>query len=316
MHPAKSVIYFTTASGAGYGLMVWLAVLGAFGVIPADRTFGLVAFGLAFFLIISGLLSSTGHLGRPERAWRALSQWRSSWLSREGVLAILTFMPTGLYALSWVCLGQNTGIAGLIGLVGAGLCLATVFATSMIYASLKTIPAWSNRLTSPGYLILGLMSGALILLTLQSLLNVGQNEDIRFAAVVLLALGALLKVFYWNPVFGKAVTSTAMSATGLGQFGTVRMIESPHGEDNYLLKEMGYQIGRKHAAKLRVISLVLGFMIPILLVGAAMPQWPDYAPFLMVVTLISAAIGLTTERWLFFAQAKHAVTLYYGQSEI
>jgi DMSO reductase anchor subunit len=32
---------------------------------------------LAVGLVSVGLLSSTLHLGHPERAWRALSQWRS-----------------------------------------------------------------------------------------------------------------------------------------------------------------------------------------------------------------------------------------------
>ena len=36
-----------------------------------------MALALALLLITAGLLSSLKHLGRPERAWRALSQWRS-----------------------------------------------------------------------------------------------------------------------------------------------------------------------------------------------------------------------------------------------
>ena len=79
MHPAFSVIFFTTASGAGYGLLGVLAVLAAWQVIPADRLSGIVGLGLAFVLVSGGLMSSTFHLGHPERAWRALTQWRSSW---------------------------------------------------------------------------------------------------------------------------------------------------------------------------------------------------------------------------------------------
>ncbi|MCK5623016.1 MAG: dimethyl sulfoxide reductase anchor subunit, partial [Alphaproteobacteria bacterium] len=104
MHPAFSVIFFTTASGAGYGLLVWLGVFGALGLLPPDRWFGVTAFGLAFGLVTAGLLSSTFHLGHPERAWRALTQWKTSWLSREGVVAVLTYIPTGLYAIGWIFL--------------------------------------------------------------------------------------------------------------------------------------------------------------------------------------------------------------------
>ncbi len=316
MHPAKSVIYFTTASGAGYGLMVWLAVMGALGYIPADRTFGLVAFGIAFFLIISGLISSTGHLGRPERAWRALSQWRSSWLSREGVLAILTFAPTGIYALTWVVLGKNTGLAGVIGLVGAVLSLTTIYATSMIYASLKAIPAWSNRWTSVGYLVLGLMTGSAIMLGLQSVFGVGHSGLIIKLTTVLLALGGFIKLCYWRSLGAGGARSTAESATGLGTNGRVHMVESPHGEDNYLLKEMGYKIARKHAQKLRRLALVLGFIIPMALVAAMAVIIPELSLALSLLALVSVIIGLAMERWLFFAEAKHVVMLFYGQSEV
>ena len=93
MHPAYSVILFTTASGAGYGLLALLAVFGAAGVLPANTWLGFVGIGLGLALVVAGLLSSTFHLGRPERAARAFTQWRSSWLAREGVAAIAAFAP-------------------------------------------------------------------------------------------------------------------------------------------------------------------------------------------------------------------------------
>ena len=107
MHPAFSVVFFTTATGAGYGLLALLGVLGGLGFIPADFWLGLIGMGLALGLIAAGLLSSTGHLGRPERAWRAFSQWRSSWLSREGVASVATFIPAGLFGLGWVVFGRT-----------------------------------------------------------------------------------------------------------------------------------------------------------------------------------------------------------------
>src|SRR5882672_7010784 len=97
MHPSFSVIFFTTASGAGYGLLALLGVLTPLGVVPVSQLFGFVAMALAFGGITAGLISSTFHLGRPERALRAFSQWRSSWLSREGVAAVLTYVPAGLF---------------------------------------------------------------------------------------------------------------------------------------------------------------------------------------------------------------------------
>ena len=99
MNPAYSVILFTTASGAGYGLMVWLALAVLFGSVAPAGPLAAVGLVLALGLVTVGLLSSTLHLGRPERAWRAVTQWSTSWLSREGVLALATYVPAGLWLL-------------------------------------------------------------------------------------------------------------------------------------------------------------------------------------------------------------------------
>ncbi|HRD78257.1 MAG TPA: dimethyl sulfoxide reductase anchor subunit, partial [Hyphomicrobiaceae bacterium] len=163
MHPAYSVIAFTTASGAGYGLLVWLAVWGTFADLPQGWRAALVASGLALGLVSAGLLSSTAHLGRPERAWRAFSQWRTSWLSREGVAAIVTFVPAGLFALKWLIDGRIGSTTAAIG-IAMGLCaLVTIWCTGMIYASLTTIRAWHQPIVAPLYVVLGLGSGALLL---------------------------------------------------------------------------------------------------------------------------------------------------------
>ena len=126
MHPSFSVIFFTTASGAGYGLLALLGVLAPLGVTPPDAAFGFVALGLALGAITAGLLSSTFHLGRPERAWRAFSQWRSSWLSREGVASVATYIPAGLFGIAWVFLGVVSSVLGILSMVGA---VITVFCT-------------------------------------------------------------------------------------------------------------------------------------------------------------------------------------------
>jgi DMSO reductase anchor subunit len=113
MHPAYSVILFTTASGAGLGLLAWLALLGMLDAVPADRWLGVVGLGLAFVLVAGGLIASTAHLGRPERAWRAFSQWRTSWLSREGVMAVATTVPAGMLGVGWVGLESVDGLFAL-----------------------------------------------------------------------------------------------------------------------------------------------------------------------------------------------------------
>ncbi len=316
MHPAKSVIFFTTGSGAGYGMLTWLAVLALLGYLPAQTTYGLFAFGIAFALVGGGLLSSTFHLGHPERAWRAMSQWRSSWLSREGIVAIATFGPTGLYALAWIFLNENQSFAGALGLLGAIMSLITVYCTSMIYGSLKTIPAWFTKWTRVAYMVFALMTGAVLIWALGAVFGLPGTDTIARLCLFFLATGFVVKIMYWRNIDNAPATSTAESATGLGKLGKITLIESPHSEDNYLLKEMGFRIARKHAAKLRIITLITGFAVPFFAILAALYALPQFQVAFAALAVLAGIIGIVIERWLFFAEAKHVVTLYYGESRI
>src|SRR6185295_14876741 len=219
MHPAYSVIFFTTASGGGLMLLALLGLFGAAGILPADPVLGVVGFGLGFITVTAGLLSSTFHLGHPERAWRAFSQWRSSWLSREGVLSVATYIPTGLFAIGWVFFERIWPIAGLLSAAGA---IATICATAMIYASLKPIQRWHNNWVLPNYLLLGLATGALWLLLLTEIFGIGAPGIAGLAFLALLA-ACLAKFGYWRFIDGSHSASTAESATGLGALGKVRL---------------------------------------------------------------------------------------------
>src|SRR5579862_4525097 len=122
MHPALSIVFFTTMSGAGFALLLLIGLGVPLGLLPADPLFGLAALATAAVLAGGGLTSSVFHLGRPERAWRAFSQWRSSWLSREGVLSVASFLPAAVFAVGWVAFGATGGVVGLCGILAAALC--------------------------------------------------------------------------------------------------------------------------------------------------------------------------------------------------
>lgn len=316
MHPAYSVILFTTASGAGYGLAFWLVMLALFDDIPAEPRLGITGFGLAFALITIGLLSSTAHLGRPLRAWRAFSQWRSSWLSREGVAAMATFVPMAAYAGGWIVLGQNKGWFAVAGLLLAAMCVVTVWCTGMIYQSLPTIRAWHQGIVAPVYVALALASGAVLALLLLRLFNY-EAEDFGWVTVAVIAAALLMKRVYWAFVDAPSEKPlTAGQATGLGRFGAVRVLEAPHTQSNFVMREMGYQVARKHSARLRLIVQAFGFVLPIVLLIATLTV---AGPTLLVGTIAavaSAAFGVVVERWLFFAEARHVVTLFYGGDTI
>ena len=339
MRPTFSIIFFTVASGAGYGLWVLMALACLLSWPEHDNRDGVelislsglltVGLGAGFLLVSSGLASSLGHLGKPLRAWRAFSQWRSSWLSREGIAAVLTYLPvlaigfailrdrsliaeigtSGAFVSSiWMTSALPT-VAGLLLLTGS---LATLFCTANIYACLKPIRAWHNGHVVPTYLILGIYSGGLFAWALSTFLH-GSVADLRYflSGIVVFAIGAgLLKLSYWRSIDQRGTLTTG-TAIGLGALGSVRSFEQPHTEENYLTHEMGFRIARKHARKLRVICLLAGFAVPSSL-GLLSLILPGIGMAAAWLSLLCGMLGIFIERWLFFAEARHAVMLYYG----
>ena len=310
MHPALSIVFFTTAAGAGFSLIFLLGIGVPLGLLPADPWFGVAALATAFVLAAGGLSSSVFHLGRPERAWRAFSQWRSSWLSREGVLAVATFVPAAIFAVGWLLFGATSGFIGLCAVLAASFSAGTVYCTGMIYASLKPIHQWHNRWVVPNYLALGLMSALLLL----DLILRFWWRPVRVPLLSLLAVAVAwaCKEAYWRFIDTNSAASSVASATALGRRGRVRLLEMPHTQDNYLLQEMGYRIARKHRVRLRAIARTAAFGLPLLLTLVALFVPGGTAAGAAALAVVSAALGLVIERWLFFAEAKHTVTLYYG----
>ncbi|WP_114287998.1 dimethyl sulfoxide reductase anchor subunit family protein [Candidatus Halocynthiibacter alkanivorans] len=293
MHPAPSVIIFTALSGLGFGLLTWLG----FGFPEVSGATAFAMFFVAFALAAGGLLASTFHLGNPQRALKAFSQWRSSWLSREAVLAVASLGVMGLYAIGLIFLNSTWQ---LLGGIGGALSITTVFSTSMIYAQMKTVPRWRMPLTPVLFLTYALGGGALL---------AGQ---VLTASLLLLAL-SVLQLISWklgDRRFAQA-GSTIETATGLGFLGRVRLLEKPHSGSNYLMREMVHVVGRKHALKLRGIALLTLGIIP-----AALLLVLPFNHIIAVAAVASHLLGLFAARWLFFAEAEHVVGLYYDQRRV
>mmetsp|Transcript_27433 Transcript_27433/g.50531 ORF Transcript_27433/g.50531 Transcript_27433/m.50531 type:complete len:292 (-) Transcript_27433:3025-3900(-) len=289
MHPAPSVIFFTVFSGIGFGMLIFLGL----GMPAVTGMTAFIFFLIAYLCAVGGLISSTFHLGHPERAMKAFTQWRSSWLSREGVCAVIALLVMGLYGAFAVFFGVNLMFVGLIGAIFS---LLTVFTTSMIYTQLKTIPRWNSRLTPVMFLSFSLAGGALL------------TGNVQLAAVLIL-IAALIQIVLWKRGDGALAGSgtTLATATGLGTKGDVRAFEPPHTGTNYLLKEFAFVVGRKHSLKLRIISMALFALIPIVLLVLA-----PFSHLLAALAVVSHVAGAFAARWLFFAEAEHVVGLYYG----
>ncbi len=312
MHPAYSVILFTTASGAGYGLLALLGLVGLAHGPASSFWFGAGALFAGLGLVVAGLVSSTFHLGHPERAWRALSQWRSSWLSREAVAALLSFLPALAFAALWLSPQSPRFWLGLAGLLMALSSLATVYCTAMIYRCLVTIRQWNNPLVVPVYLAFSLATGGGVLLALAHVAGRGQPVQAAIAALAI-ALAAGLKIAYWRGLDRQSGPHTIAGATGLGALGPVRQLEAPHTAANYLNREMGYRIARDHRQTLRrFVALCLGLAFVLALAVALVFTGP-LATLCACACALAAALAALVERWLFFAEAEHVVNLYYGR---
>lgn len=314
MHPALSVIFFTTLSGAGYGLLAWAGLLLAFPDAAANedplRTLLLWCIGIGLALVTAGFASSLAHLGKPMRTWRALSQWRTSWMSREGVCALVSYVPALLLAaLLWRGHAPAWTLA-LLGALMAACALATVWATGMIYASLRTIPAWSLRAVPLIYVMFALGTGLALLLTVAAAQL--QTPFAGALAWVLVAQGAVLAVIkwlYWRQIDRQGLPQSRGDAIGLpGRSASV--FERPHTEANFITREMAFAIARRHGQALRVLCAALLVGGPLLGwlagIGGLMP-----APLALGLASVLLLAGAFVERWLFFAQARHMVTLYY-----
>ena len=310
MRPALSVIFFTVSSGAGLGMIVWLVLFDSmFGMsrIPQNAIYILLAMGLG--LTAAGLISSTLHLANPKNAWRAFSQVRTSWLSREGVFAVSLFPIAFLYALLHWSSAPNAMIVATGVLLGA-IALAVLYCTGMIYACLKTIPRWHSGLVPIGYVMLGLYSGLLLALPVFAAFGdvaIGHKAAI---VVVALMLALIVKAIYYLRFRTPIVSHTINDALALGK-KSIRLLDVGHTHGTFLTDEFCFVLARGHAQLLRTAAIVLGFVAPFVLLLVATNNVVGLA-FAGALCLF----GLLAERWLFFAEAEHVVRLYHGASVV
>jgi DMSO reductase anchor subunit len=278
LKPALSLVFFTVLSGAGLGMLALLAL--RYGA-AAPR----LAIAWAIGLVTLGLLSSVLHLAKPKNAWRSFVRVRTSWLSREAVLAVLLYPAT----LAWLL-----GVPATAYLV-AVLCWAVLFCTAMIYASLKPIREWRSPLVPLNFLLLGHLSGALTAFSLTL------DEVFLLAGFVLMLAAGAAKVAYYA-VMPAASRPRLPAALGMPSAARVKLLDAGHSHGTYLTDEFAFHLARSRAEALRAVVAVAVFLLPLLLLVTL----EDAAPLAALLCFG----GLLVERWLFFAEARHTVNLY------
>ncbi|MBT9567643.1 MAG: dimethyl sulfoxide reductase anchor subunit [Thiobacillus sp.] len=308
MHPAFSVIFFTVASGAGFGLFSLLFIADFFALGGGFSREQLIIGGVVSLgLIVFGLLSSTFHLANPKNAWRAFSRFRTSWLSREGVFAVV-FMPLAFIYLLSVWFDAPAWLREISGFLAAVLAWITVFSTGMIYACLKTIRQWNTPLVPANYLALGYASGSLLLLWGAVVAGLDTMPYIAMSALIV-SIAAVLKAIYYFWIHSPGLSPTINTATGLTR-AKVKLLDTGHTHGTFLTQEFGFQIARQKAGLLKVVVFLLGFALPgLMLVWVFNQHGGEMAA---IVAVVAGLMGAAVERWLFFAEARHVVNLYHG----
>ena len=308
MHPSKSIIFFTVISGTGYGIFIGLLFNILFIEILYSLNYKLFISLVSFLMIVLGLLSSTLHLGHPERAWRAFSQWKSSWLSREGLVSVITFFPMVLFYYFWI--NNINGYVFLL-IILCIFSLLTIFCTGQMYATLKTIPSWNNSLVTPIYIFNGITVGSLFVYSINFYFNYNIFLYEKFI-IITITINLLLKISYWILIRQKTNTNI-QTAVGI-KSKDISFFEGPHTGKNYLTTEMINKSNNKNNNFLRLTFCILTFIIPLYMINQYSTLIVDQfiLKLSMIFVFILALVGMIIERYLFFIQSKHVVGLYYG----
>lgn len=321
MHPAFSVIFLTTLLGVGQGLFMALITAQTYTLVElvhVEQSTTFYSLGTLLVMVFVGLalFASFFHLGRPERAWRTPSQWRTSWLSRE-VIALPTFAGVAFIygVIQWFGLDFDLLKIGdfaipfslLVGALGVALSFTLFVCTGMIYACIRFLQEWATPLTVINFIMFGLASGFTVatvfaVYTAPGLVNMFGGWAIVFTLVAAVTrISSLIRNSRIKPkssvqtaigVRHSTIRQTAQGAMG-GSFNTREYF---HGKSESFLKLVKWSF------------LVMVFVLPLLLLVTGLSQQ-------LLIALFAAAIiqyvGLILERWFFFAQANHPQNVYY-----
>ncbi|MGA0810556.1 MAG: dimethyl sulfoxide reductase anchor subunit family protein [Burkholderiaceae bacterium] len=310
MRPPWSMVIFTVLAGAGQGLLVMLILeqWGSFSnqapATTSDAFLGpsLLAFGLLF----AGLISAFFHLGRPSRAWRSASQWRTSWLSREIIVMPVVLGLAFVHGLQGVL--ELPAFFGPIWTVVAPLallaCLAMWICTAMIYGCLKFLQEWATPWTPVAFILFGLTGGALFFGLSRAVLPVEGLVVSKLLIGLMLLVSLVVKAIIFKRNAGLRPKSTLNSATGIP--GNVRQVTMGIMGGSFNTREFFHGVSHGLMRQLRPTVLMLAFVLPLMMLFV-LPLTAFTAGLIALVHLL----GMLAERWLFFAQANHPQNLYY-----
>ncbi|WP_295878845.1 sulfite dehydrogenase subunit SoeC [uncultured Thiohalocapsa sp.] len=322
MHPAFSVIFLTTLIGAGQGLFLALFTGQLYASIkliePQGANFYAVGSVLSLALLVGGLGASFFHLGRPERAWRAASMWRTSWLSREVIVLPMMMGVVFLYGLfhylgwtqPWIVAGDGAlpmDVTMVLGFIGVFVAFTLFVCTGMIYASVKFLEEWHSPYTIGNFTFLGMASGFMLAAAYSAYLG---NHLVGFYgtwAVIFTLLGLATRVASLIRNATLKHKSTLQTAIGVRHR---KIVQKSQGftASSFNTREFFHHQSPEFLKLVRIGFLVLVFPVPLFLIGIS---YVLESPTLPIAAFVIQYLGLLAERWYFFAEANHPQNLYY-----
>ena len=309
MKPAYSVLFLTTLLGAGQGL--FLALYGVEVAVWAGRVppqDPVVFFGAGGAVVLGllglGLVASVFHLGRPERGWRAFSQWRTSWLSREVIVLPLFMAAVFAYAVAHVV---GYGATLWLGAAGVVLCVALFVCTGMIYACLKFLQEWHTPLTVINYFLLGTASGLTAATAFAAWAAPALTASLATLAVAVTLLAFLFRVASLVRNARLRPQSTLQTAIGIKHPRIAQKSQGFMG-GSYNTREFFHGRPLAWVRWVKWAFLVLVFPVPVVLLAAGLAT---ASAAVLAAAFLAQYAGLLAERWFFFAQARHPQNLYY-----
>ncbi|MEZ5727485.1 MAG: DmsC/YnfH family molybdoenzyme membrane anchor subunit [Burkholderiaceae bacterium] len=321
MNPAISVVLLTTLIGAAQGLILALCTVEVHSLLGLasrpDEHFYVNGALVALGLLVAGLAASFFHLGRPERAWRAASQWRTSWLSREVIalpalmVAIAAYaashlpgLQVGLFALPG---GATVQLSTLVGAIAALLCVVLFVCTGMIYACLRFLAEWRTPLTVVNYALIGASSGFVLAAALAQALDNGLAHYFAAWALAITVCALISRVSSLVRNARLRPLSTLQTAIGVKHPRIVQITMGFMG-GSFNTREFFHGLSKAAMRSLRSTFVVFGFLVPMGLLVAGLLGAGDK---LFIVAFVVQYVGLLIERWYFFAEANHPQNLYY-----
>jgi DMSO reductase anchor subunit len=308
MRPAFSVLFLTTLLGAGQGLamvLVGIEVAARFAAPqPGQHTLLVVGCAVSFVLAGLGLLASFFHLGHPERAWRAIAGWRTSWLSREVIALPLFLAAVGAWGTAiWGAQAQPSALALALGLLTFVLSVVLFVCTGMIYAAVKVIREWASPLTVVNYVLLGSASGATLAAALAAFIAPGYRAVLVPLAVGMTLVAAVTRfAAAWRNA-RLVPKSTLQTAIGIRHPQIAQKAQGAMG-GSFNTREFFHGASDRTVAWVRRGFPLLAFGVPLVLLSTG-------SAGALVLAFPLQMAGLLAERWFFFAQANHPQNLYY-----